>query len=127
MNSKHQYGKPQFTDTVNPKTTLIIKAIVDKKPEDYHKKYCHPHMADKNYPIAFTTTVNPTILKEIKEGNQDQLEKIKDELRRMGMKGDFVVQEALGGPGQRGKYETKEEWLSKRRSGMPQIAQLKVD
>ena len=114
---------------------ILVAKVMRKTPQSYDKirrgnergkpgNPSSPH--EFNYAITDTFKTDFATLGRIKAGNHVELAKIRSRLREKGEKGVFILEQPLGGPGRRGTYETREEWLGKRKSGMVEIARIKV-
>lgn len=58
--------------------------------------------------------------------SSEEINEIRQRLSEMGREGKFIIQKNFGGPGRKRDGETKEEWQSKKLSGLRKIGVVEV-
>lgn len=111
--------------------TILAAEVLPKTAKDYkfveEGRPGNPTLHPKNYAINEVFRLDFDTFQRISAHDEEALEEIREKLRKKNLKGTFILQKVLGGPGRRGRWESKSTWRAKRQAGMPEIARITVD
>ena len=98
--------------------------VVNKKPEEFTRKYCHKEMHKKDYRVAHSVKVREEFAHALAKRDAESWDEAECILRRQGLVGTFIVQINRGGPGRPPKWE----FLSRPRpSGITQVGRIRIE
>lgn len=117
------YDYPKMSNE-KKKIRLFFVEIQDKTEKDYNKKYCHPAMHPRNYATTTQIWVECGKFDAFSESEREDF--LVAEGRKKGLKGNFVIQRVMGGPGRRWRHLEILHGRGYQRgiNGMPEICRI---